>query len=190
MHGSAKSTYRKKKSSQPIFYYKGNKELEIKAGGVIFYHIDSENHLKFLMIKSRGKYEDFGGKTEKVDTCIEDTVSREVDEESNSIFKKSDVKKCLEKNSPIYTNNSKYLLYFYELDNDDYTSEMFGDKEIYENIPRTVEWVSYLQLKDTTFVKKFLNYRLKFRAFFTKVNELQKTIEKKESKKSIPVVVA
>lgn len=189
MHGSAKSTYRKKKGSQPIFYYKDNKELEIKAGGVIFYHIDSENHLKFLMIKNRGKYEDFGGKTEKVDTCIEDTISREVDEESNSIFKKSDVKKGLKNNSSIYTNNSKYLLYFYKLDTDDYTSEMFGDIETYENIPRTVEWVSYLQLKDSVFVKKFLNYRLKFRAFFSKVNELQKITPKKEIKQSTSVSV-
>ena len=43
------------------------------------------------MIYCDKKYEDFGGKTDKIDTCIEDTIAREAEEESNKIFKKSNV---------------------------------------------------------------------------------------------------
>ena len=43
------------------------------------------------MIKANGKYEDFGGKTDRNDKSIEETVAREAEEESNGIFRKEDV---------------------------------------------------------------------------------------------------
>jgi hypothetical protein len=168
-----KRTY-KKKINQPVFYYKNEKQSEIKAGGVVFYYYDRKNNeLKFLLIKNREKYEDFGGKTDPLDKTIEETIAREVEEESNEIFTKTNIIKRIENKNPLYTKNSKYLLYFCRLkSSENYNPSIFGTKEIYENIPRTVEWISYDKLKNSSFIKKNLSYRLRFRTFFTKINKL------------------
>ena len=128
-------------TKKPIFYFNNNKDNEIKAGGTLFYFYDKKcNVLKFLMIKCFGKYEDFGGKTEKKDPNIASTICREVEEESNFIFKKNKLLKRIKDLKPLYTKNSKYLVYFCKLaDNENYDTSVFGSKEIYENIPRTVE---------------------------------------------------
>jgi len=160
----------KTKANQPTFLYSKDK-LPVKAGGVIFYYIDENMMVRFLLLHSRGRYEDFGGKTDIKDTCYEDTVAREVEEESNNIFKKEDIKKKIKDLEPIYTKHSKYIIYFIKLDSD-IDSALFGDKEIYENIPRTVEWVTASELKSSKFIKDKLNFRLRFKDFFEKINEI------------------
>jgi len=163
----------KKRGEHPIFYYDDKTENEIKAGGVMFYTYDKKSRdLKFLMIKNRNRYEDFGGKTDKVDLSIEETVAREVEEESNGIFKKSDIIDRIKDKKPIYTKNSKYLIYFCKLKkNENYNADIFGDREFYENVPRTVEWLTYGALKNSSFVKDNLNFRLKFKHFFNKMKK-------------------
>ena len=157
------------KIAQPVFYYT-KKQLPVKAGGVIFYHIDGMN-INFLMINNRDKYEDFGGKTDPKDSNYEETVAREVEEESNNIFKKTDILKKIKNMVPIYTKHSKYLLYFIEIDKL-LDPVKFGDCEIYENFPRTVEWISVFDLKNPKFIKEKLNFRLRFKEFFDKVDEI------------------
>lgn len=168
-------TNKHKSNSQPIFYYNNNKKYQIKAGGAIFYHIDDKKNLKFLMIKNKNKYEDFGGKTDMNDLSIEETVAREVEEESNKIFTKKEIIENIKNLTPIYTQASKYLLYFYEIKDDTlYDPQIFGDKEIYENISRTVEWVPYFQIKSSIFINQCLNPRLRFKTFFETIDILNK----------------
>ena len=101
------------KTKNPIFYYKNEIKYEIKAGGVIFYTFDrSCNKLKFLLINNNDIYEDFGGKTDLNDKTIIDTISREVEEESNQIFSKKEIYEKIKNKNPLYTKNSKYILYF------------------------------------------------------------------------------
>ena len=190
MHKNKSLRYKKKNSVQPVFYHQSDKENEIKAGGVVFYFYDKKKHeLKFLMIKNRNKYEDFGGKTDKKDSCIEETISREVEEESNSIFSQSKTLERIKKKQPLYTPNSKYLLYFCRLKKSEHFNPIiFGDKEIYENIPRTVEWVSYNQLKNSKFIKENLSYRLRFKHFFEKINTLNEFYKIKYPKQIEPEV--
>jgi len=174
------------KIKNPIFYYNDNKKYEIKAGGVMFYAYDyTDKILKFLMINYNNKYEDFGGKTSIADKCIFDTISREVEEESNNIFTKDDIYNHIIKKKPIYTKNSKYIIYFHKLDNHhDFKPDMFGDKEIYEDIPRTVEWIAYDTLKNAEFVKNKLNFRLKFKHFFKRIDKIYKQYNNKFNTKN------
>lgn len=165
------------RKNQPEFYYSDN-NLPVKAGGVIFYHIDENNVLSLLLIKNRNKYEDFGGKTDSVDSCYQDTVAREVEEESNGYFKKDYILKEIKNKQPIYTKNSKYIIYFIEL-NEYIDPTIFGDKEIYENIPRTVEWVRAIDLKKSKFIRSSLNFRLRFKDFFDKINSIIDNIHNK-----------
>lgn len=158
------------KPDRPTFYLK-NEDSPIRAGGVIFYYF-SEKTVELLMIKHNNIYEDFGGKTDKQDKTFIDTVSREVDEESNGIFKKEEIEKKIKDKKPVYTKCSKYILYFIELD-DKIDSKKFGTKEFTDNIYRTVKWIDINKFNNKKFVKENLNIRLKFKDFFKKIYELK-----------------
>ena len=165
---------RRSRKTAPIFYYNKNNNNEIKAGGVMFYYYNrKKNTIYFLMIKNEKAYEDFGGKTEKQDNHIDDTVCREVAEESNFIFTEDYVNKKIKTGVSLYTKRSKYLLYFCKLEESEYMNPtIFGNKEIYENINRTVEWIPYSSLMNNDFIKNKLNPRLKFKSFFTNVKNI------------------
>jgi hypothetical protein len=163
----------KSKHDRPIFYLNDNPENEIKAGGILFYK-KTNNDLDLLMILNRGRYEDFGGRTDIIDKDYLDTVAREVEEESNKLFNKLNIRKRLKNQEPIYIKGSKYVLYFIELTESEQilTPENFGTKEIHDDIERTVEYINYNKLKDTTFIKQSLNFRLKNKLVFDKINSL------------------
>ena len=142
---------------RPTFYLEDDYEKEnpIRAGGVLFYKYDSTSQqYNLLMINTNGKYEDFGGQTDLEDDDLVDTVSRETEEESNGIFSKAFIKNKIKDTEPIYIKNCKYMLYIVEIDKY-YDPKDFGDKEIYEDIDRTIEWVSF-----DDFTHKRLNFRL------------------------------
>lgn len=132
---------------------------QVRAGGVLFYnHNKTNDQYSLLMIKSRNKYEDFGGQTDEVDKDFLDTVSREVEEESNYIFPKEFIMTQIQNMEPIYIKQCKYILYCVKLD--DYIDPtIFGDHEDEDDIERTVEWVTYETFKTKDFIKK-LNFRL------------------------------
>ncbi len=157
------------------FYFDDNTDQPLKAGGVLFYKINTDsNDIDFLLIKNRNKYEDFGGRIDDEDKSILETISREVEEESNGIFKKKDIIDKLKYDDAIYFKHSKYLIYLIEL-TDKIDPKIFGTKEIHDNIDRTVEWISYKNYKHADFIKKNLNFRLKFKGLFDKMIELHNT---------------
>jgi hypothetical protein len=170
------------KDNRPTFLYNNDPELEIRAGGAIFYKIDKNSTVQFLMLNSRGKYEDFGGKTDIKDKTINHTIAREVDEESNHIFIKKNILKRINNLTPCYTRKSKYQIYFIKLTETESLLDVsiFGDKEIHDNIPRTVEYISIDNLRDTQFIKNNLCFRLKFKAFFKFVDEIYNKYNKSE----------
>jgi len=175
--------YKPKKSKtdkllRPVFFYDDHKTKQIKAGGIIFYRFNKiTNKTEFLLIKCNNKYEDFGGKTDPQDTCIEETVAREAEEESNKIFSKCDILKNINKIDAVYSKCSKYLIYFIRTDTD-YRPEDFGTIEIFEQIPRTVEWVPYSRMKRNKFSKKNLHIRLLFNDFFKKIYDINTSLKK------------
>jgi len=114
------------------------------GGGVILYH---GKKLLLQKIEGRDFWEDFGGKTDKEDEGIKETSFREADEESNGILNqefldqmiKLNKKKCYYLLQP--NTYFLYVIYVSRTVKDMLTPEIFGDKEIHDNINRKVEWV-------------------------------------------------
>ena len=117
------------------------------------------------MIHNNDRYEDFGGRTDVMDKTIQDTIAREVEEESNCVFHREEIKSYLSDENIIRIHNSKYLLYFVELDKR-YDPAVFGDREFHDGFDRTVEWIPYKQITNKDFVKNSLHYRLRNKPFF------------------------
>jgi hypothetical protein len=162
-------------NKRKIFYLNTK---QVTAGGMLLYKIFN-GELFLLLICSNGVYEDFGGKAGIKDTTIENTVSREVCEESNYLFDNNNIEnriKCIE---PIYIPHSKYVLYILEatIDESLLTPEVFGDKELHDNIQRTVSWISHDDFVNMYFTKK-LNPRLKHYAIFQMLTDINKNLIK------------
>jgi len=132
------------KHLRPTFYYNEDKNMPIRASGCLIYKIYN-NEIKFLMIKKTHdeKYEDIGGKTDINDITEFDTISREVEEETNMVIDKNIIKYQLSRSKSVYISNSKYILYLIEANSYERNlkSKYFGRKEIKDNINRTVEWI-------------------------------------------------
>jgi hypothetical protein len=160
--------------NRPTFYLDDEHKIELRAGGVLFYKYNTDKtNFDLLLIYSRNNYEDFGGCTDEYDKDIIDTVSREVEEESNNIFSKDIIKEKIKDSVSIYIKHCKYALYFIEL-HDNYDPTDFGNMETHDNISRTVEWVPYDNFNDQDFIKK-LNFRLKS---FDVLNHLKTLLNK------------
>ncbi|ESU36939.1 Hypothetical protein DHA2_150836 [Giardia duodenalis] len=108
---------------------------EVRAAGVIPYTV-SNGVTYFLMVKTNSKgFGDFGGKIEHNELPHE-IAAREAEEESNGIFRMSDVLAKIGTNY-IYIPAAKYALFFYPL------SELpdplsFGTRELHTGYPLEV----------------------------------------------------
>ena len=166
------------RDDRPTFYYNNDINNELRAGGLIYYKLNKlTNEYDFLLIKSNNKYEDFGGRTDMCDKCIEDTVAREAEEESNNIFKKDDIYKIIidqsfPNNKKLYTKYSKYIVYLVETD-ECYDPIKFGTIEYHDNIHRTVEWISYSTITNKEFIKNKLHFRLKYKALLDAIASIK-----------------
>lgn len=146
--------------NRPTFYNNNDKTNPIRAGGVIFYKIDPlTKQIKMLMqytertdkrtnIK-RNVYEDIGGKTDENDKSINDTIMREVVEETNNIITKEIVKEHLDKeHRKIYLKHSKYYLILIEANKNivDIDRRAYGKEEINGKL-RQFHWIDAYRLK-------------------------------------------
>lgn len=142
-----------------------DKSCEVKAGGVLFY-IKKDLQVELLLISSQRGYEDFGGCTDICDNDIIDTISREVEEESNGIFNKKYIREKIKDLDPIYIKICKYVLYLVEVE-EYHDPLIFGSMEIHDNIERTVEWVKLSDLPN-----KKLNFRLKYFGIMNRLKQI------------------
>jgi hypothetical protein len=170
--------------NRPTFYYsKNNSKNKIRAGGILFYYQDSlTKNIKILIqytektkdnIK-RFLYEDIGGKTDQVDTCINDTISREVFEETNGIISKELLKSYLDKdNHCLYLLNSKYYLVLIKANDDikNIDRRTFGKIEENSNKKRQFFWIdaNRLKTKGTPFNERIWFLRKDINDFFSKL---------------------
>ena len=150
---------RKPKIPRKIFYYKGDKKLEIKAGGILFVHGKEKKEVLIQKVfENDGKlrYSDFGGKTDNDDSTIDDTIARELHEESNEgIRNKStkeslsvdELRKMIDENIQIeiYIPVIKYILKIVYFDDSKYELDFntIGTFEKKDKINRVVQWISY-----------------------------------------------
>ena len=160
------------RDGRPTFYYDDDNDNEIRAGGLLLYRYDECTcEPEFLMIKTKRTYEDFGGRTDISDKTINDTICREAEEESNGILKINEVYDLIKNQQPIYSRESKYLLYIVKTDIS-YNPDDFGKFEIHDGIRRTVQWIKLSKLLNKNFHKS-IHIRLKFKSFFDQLAQLR-----------------
>jgi hypothetical protein len=162
-----KITIQKGKLGEPdkerkCFYYEDSNEQPILAAGVLF--IKKEKGKDFVLMQKvieknkPDKYSDFGGKIEKKDNSIIDTIARELGEELNDglykIEKKENIyldtteelKNLILQNivKLIYQKTAKYFVIIVKLPKDIMLDfEIIGNHEKIDKINRTVHWISY-----------------------------------------------
>ena len=162
-----------KKQNRPVFNFKGN---EVSAGGIIFYRVN-DNNIDLLLIENNRSIEDIGGQTDKEDSDIYETVSREVEEESNKIFKQKNLIKRLKDPSTkhVYTKKSKYIIFLLEATKDEKKLKKtdFGTTELHDNIKRTIKWIPLEIFLDKDIISEKLNWRLKNGILFKLLNEIK-----------------
>jgi hypothetical protein len=148
------------KDNRPTFYF--NKK-PIRAGGVLFYYRDPlTNNIKMLLQYSEKNkfntkkyvYEDIGGKTDEIDTCINGTIIRETIEETNGVISKELITEYLSKeNKVVYLDNSKYYLVLIKVDYDinqniiNIDRRLFGKEESSSNKKRQFFWIDSNRLR-------------------------------------------
>lgn len=141
--------------SRPTFYYHDH---PVRAGGVIFFRF-RKKRLQLLLIESKRGIEDIGGCSDAIDTCSDDMVARETDEETNQVVTKEEVHRLFKKKPVVhfYSKQSKYLFHIIRATKriGRLTSDLFGDREYHDDIERSIGWVNY------PFVDKKLQYRMK-----------------------------
>lgn len=149
----------KPKIPRKVFYYKGDKQLEIKAGGILFIHGKEKKEVLIQKVLEQGeklRYSDFGGKTDDDDSTIDDTIARELHEESNGGIRNKSTKEFLTigelKNMineniqiEIYIPFIKYIIKIVYFDDSKYDLDFntIGTFEKKDKINRIVQWISY-----------------------------------------------
>lgn len=163
---------------KPMFTIKYDDEnVIVSAGGTILYRINN-NQLELLLMTNRGKYEDLGGTADLTDIDIYHTVAREVFEESNGLINYNDILSRIKKSNFIVSKTSKYILFIIPANADEINlkTEDFGDREIHDNIPRTISWVPLSEFLNKNVIRDKLNFRLKNRNIFEYLKKLEQNI--------------
>ena len=148
-----------KKKSRKVFFYKDDKTMEIKAGGVLFIHGRTNKEVliqKVFENNRKIRYSDFGGKVDDDDVTIDYTIARELHEETNEGIRSKSTKEDLsidELNKMMNDNIQieifipyiKYILKIVYFDDDKYEIDFnrTGTHEKKDNIKRVVKWITY-----------------------------------------------
>jgi len=144
-----------RKDGRPAFVIKGKQYV---SAGIIFYTIN-DGKLSFMLQKlqdskhwgCRWQWEDFGGKSDKVDLSISEVAKRECMEETNFKLTADEIDAALTNKFSVkcHIPNNKYMLYLLYLSPDvasKLTSDVFGSVESHTGVKRTVHWISYTEL--------------------------------------------
>lgn len=152
------------KCLRKIFNFRDDKDMPIMAAGVLLYRYD-DNKLKVLTINKKDRkkqdiVEDLGGKIEQTDDTLYDTIIREAYEESNGLIKIN--KERLEKSNILYMNHCKYALALIEATSNECVlkKDDFGNREIKDDIDRTIDWMDYEEFKNAAISPRLGKYTL------------------------------
>ena len=159
-----------------IFYLDSDESKPVTAGGVIVYRMVN-GRMELLLADTRNNFEDLGGQSDKKDKDIISMVAREANEESNELLNKRKVKNRLKKDTPIYVEKMKYVVYIIEANKEEKNlkSTDFGNKEIHDNVYRKIKWYPIEALTIPEIFKHKLNWRIKNRKIFDKLKEIKES---------------
>jgi 8-oxo-dGTP pyrophosphatase MutT (NUDIX family) len=164
-----------KSSIRKTIYLDDDDAKPVTAGGVMIYK-KTTNGLKVLVIETRGKYEDIGGKIDPMDNDIPSTVAREVEEETNAVIKAEDIIERIRNAPYVYVSNSKYVIYIVKATSHEFhlKKEAFGDKENHDGCNRTIGWILREELTRPIIVQCKMNWRIKNKHLFDKLIRLER----------------
>ena len=171
----------KKKHERNTLYL--DDDRPVTASGALIYK-NIKNKLYLLVSDNRNKYEDIGGKIDPEDATIQDAAGREIEEETNGMIKKKDIIDRLKKTTQyIYMPKSKYVVYLVEATENEQKlkKEDFGTKEIHDGFDRTIGWISREELCKPNVIKFKLNWRLKSKALFDKLSDIENKLKYKKN---------
>lgn len=158
-----------------IKYIDDENTRPVTATGVMIYKQTSDYKMKLLIMKNRGVYEDIGGKIDPDDESIYSAAAREVDEETNGMIKKDTLIDRLKMAQYVYVPRSKYVIFLLEANDAEKRLKKgdFGDREIHDNIPRSIEWISRDKLIRPENIKHKMNWRIKSKTLFDKLQSVE-----------------
>lgn len=133
---------------RPRFELDGNR---VCAGGILLYRYHNYQFQVLLQyLPHKNMYEDIGGRTDEGDKSIFDTVSREVEEETNSVILANPISKQIINCPRIYSVFGKYVLFMVKANSYERNlkTDQFKDKEQIDDIKRTIHWVPIKQLRN------------------------------------------
>ena len=162
-----------KSSKRTIMYIDDDDTKPVMASGALIYRFNNKK-MELLVIKYNNKYEDIGGKIDNTDKNIYYATAREVEEETNGIIKSRDIYDRLTDSPYIYSAKSKYIIFLVEATEDEkkLVKKDFGEYEHHDNIKRTIGWVKKETLVDPKIIKHKMNWRLKNRKLFSKLESI------------------
>ncbi len=150
--------------NRPTFYFNNDSKKPIRAGGILYFK-RVNGKIFFLLIFNPWEkckcFEDIGGKTDIVDLTIQDTISREVYEETNNLIEINLTKKLMENHESHYIENSKYNLYLIEASEDikKLNKHDFGLVENHTGWERTIEWIPQENIKKIKLHKRLIDIK-------------------------------
>jgi len=164
-----------------IFYFENDQTKPIYATGVLIYRNHFEKML-CLIQDHNNLYEDIGGSIDPGDMTLLGTVSRSVEDETNGIISSSDIIQRLETSKKIYIPASKYCLFIIEATEKETMLKKadFGTDEKHDNIRRTIGWIARADLSLPHVIRYRLNHRLRNKAIFEYLKELEKNMKYKK----------
>jgi len=126
-------------------------ENSISACGCLFYRIYNAK-LQLLLISyldpKRPRFDDLGGKVDESDSDVNDTISREISEETNGVITYEFMQTHLHHNSTttniFYNKSSKYYVVVLQVDETFHPdTSVFGDFEETDRIHRVINWMDF-----------------------------------------------
>lgn len=175
----SKSKSKRLTNERKTIFYEDDPTKPVTAAGVILYRI-SGKAMELLLIYSRNKLEDIGGKIDKIDETIEEAAAREVEEETNGQVTADQIIDRLNSaasNQKVYVKNSKYLIYLIKATDDERELEKddFGEYEDHDKIRRDIQWIARDRVFSTSFIRGGkLNYRLRSKVLKDSLIHLEK----------------
>jgi ADP-ribose pyrophosphatase YjhB (NUDIX family) len=119
----------------------------ISACGCLFYRKQTQELLLISYVDPGWpNYDDFGGTIDKNDETVNETIWREVAEETNGVISENDIKKILKSKKYVkfYNEFCKYYFIAVNVDSNFHQeTEEFGDLEETDKLPRTINWIKY-----------------------------------------------
>lgn len=164
-----------------VFYFNADPMKPITAAGILFYK-NHMNQMYCLIQEQNNKYEDIGGKIDTIDQTLEDTICRELEEETNHRINATNVRQRLNGAKKIYIPICKYCLYIVEADQNeaDLKKNDFGEEEKYNNKNRTIGWIKRDELSMPHIIKYKLNWRLRSKTLFEYLKETEHNMKFKK----------